>query len=119
MKKTPAETLIRHRQYRELFETFMLFSSLALLLLCAGTLMIKIQAPAFLIVMPFVFALPCFVASVLKSICYFAHWVEQVGLPEDRNAYSVVLRQISNRLSRTKMKSIFVTVSLLALAFPA
>ena len=93
----------------------MLFSSLALLLLCAGTLMIKIQAPAFLIVMPFVFALPCFVASVLKSICYFAHWVEQVGLPEDRNAYSVVLRQIA----KTRMKSIFVAASLLALAFPA
>jgi hypothetical protein len=37
---------------------------LGLLLLCAGTLMIKIQAPPFLIVMPFVFALPCFVASV-------------------------------------------------------
>jgi hypothetical protein len=48
MEKTPAETLIRHRQYRELFETFTLFFSLALLLLCAGTLMIKIQAPPLL-----------------------------------------------------------------------
>jgi hypothetical protein len=58
MEKTPAETLIRHRQYRELFETFTLFFSLALLLLRAGTLMIKIQAPPLLIAMPFVFGVP-------------------------------------------------------------
>jgi DMSO reductase anchor subunit len=84
--KSPRSTRMRHRQWRELFETFTLFFSLTLLLLCAGFVMRAIKAPDLVTIMVILFALPCFVASVLKSICYFAHWVEQVGLPEDRDA---------------------------------
>jgi uncharacterized membrane protein YcjF (UPF0283 family) len=91
--KLPRSTRMRHRQWRELFETFTLFFSLALLLLCAGFVMRAIKAPDWVTITVILFALPCFVASVLKPICYFARWIEDVGLPDDRNVYQVVLRQ--------------------------
>ena len=43
--KSPRSTRMRHRQWRELFETFTLFFSLTLLLLCAGFVMQAIKAP--------------------------------------------------------------------------
>jgi uncharacterized membrane protein len=64
--KSPRSTRMRHRQWRELFETFTLFFSLALLLLCAGFVMQAIKAPDWVAITVILFALPCFVASVLK-----------------------------------------------------
>jgi uncharacterized membrane protein YcjF (UPF0283 family) len=101
--KSPRSTRMRHRQWRELFETFTLFFSLALLLLCAGFVMQAIKAPDWVAITVILFALPCFVASVLKPICYSARWIEDVGLPEDRNVYQVVLRQISNRFKKRRV----------------
>jgi len=40
---------------------------------------------------------------LVKPICYFARWIEDVGLPEDRNVYQVVLRQISNRFKKRRV----------------
>ena len=67
----------RHLSARTLFENFVLFLSLGILLLTIAE--INMRAPL-VVVLPLVIgALLCFVASVMRFICYGLEWCVNKG----------------------------------------